>query len=231
MAYRVHEIAKRIFTWGLDRGDVEFNPFAGMRPPVTKKPRDRVLKPGEVADLWAAWDTAGYPFGTLQKFLLLTGQRRGEAAEMTWQEVDLEATIWTMPAERSKSGREMLVPLSDLAVELLESLPRFEGCDFVFTSRGKRPVSGFSKARQIAERESGVTGWRLHDLRRTCRTGMARLGVAEIVAERCLNHAPKGLSAVYNVHEYQSEKREALQAWATELRLITTPPDNVVALR
>lgn len=77
MAYRVHEIGKRIFTWGLDRGDAEFNPFAGMRPPVTKKPRDRWLKPGELAALWATWDRSGYPFGALQKFLLLTGQRRG----------------------------------------------------------------------------------------------------------------------------------------------------------
>jgi integrase len=230
MAFRVHEIAKRIFSWGLDRGDVEFSPFAGMRPPVTKKPRDRVLRREEIAALWATWTAAGYPFGALQKFLLLTGQRRGEAAEMTWGEVDLEARTWTIPAARSKSGREMLVPLSDLAVELLEGLPRFEGCGFVFTSRGKRPVSGFSKARDIAERDSGVTGWRLHDLRRTCRTGLARLGVPEIVAERCLNHAPKGLSAVYNVHQYQDEKREAFQKWADHLRLIVNPPENVVAL-
>jgi integrase len=230
MACRVHEIAKRIFTWGLDRGDVEFNPFAGMRPPVTKKPRDRVLKRGEIADLWVSWDGAGYPFGALQKLLLLTGQRRGEVAEMCWSEVDFETATWTIPAARSKSNREMLVPLSDLAVELLESSPRFEGCDFVFTSRGKRPVSGFSKARVIAERESGVSGWRLHDLRRTCRTGLARLGVAEIVAERCLNHAPKGLSAVYNVHEYQDEKREAFQKWADEVRVIANPPPKVVRL-
>jgi len=229
MAHRVHEIAKRIFSWGLDRGDVEFNPFAGMRPPVTKKPRDRVLKREEITALWVAWTAAGYPFGDLQKLLLLCGQRRGEVAEMTWQEVDLEARTWTIPAGRSKSGREMLVPLSDLAVELLEGLTRF-GCDFVFTSRGKRPVSGFSKARDIAERDSGISGWRLHDLRRTCRTGLARLGVPEIVAERCLNHAPKGLSAIYNLHEYEQEKREAFQKWADHLRLIVNPPENVVAL-
>ncbi len=230
MAYRVHEIAKRIFTWALDRGDVDFNPFAGMRPPVTKKPRDRVLKPSEIATLWAAWDAVGYPFGALQKFLLVTGQRRGECAEMTWQEVDLEAAAWTIPAERSKSKREMLVPLSDLAVKILENVPRFVGCDFVFTARRNRPVAGFSVARTNAERGSGVTGWRLHDLRRTCRTGLARLGVPEIVAERCLNHAPKGLSAVYNVHEYQDEKREAFQKWADEVRLVTNPPENVAWL-
>jgi integrase len=230
MAYRAHEIAKRIFTWGLDRGDVEFNPFAGMRPPVLKKPRDRVLKQDEIAALWAAWTTIGYPFGDFQKFLLVTAQRRGEVAEATWSEIDFEGKVWVVPASRSKSDREMLVPLSDLAVELLEGLPRFEGCDFLFTARSKQPVAGFGNAKVIADRESGVTGWRFHDLRRTCRTGLARLGVPEIVAERCLNHAPKGLSAVYNLHQYEQEKREAFQKWADHLRLIVAPPENVVAL-
>ena len=149
---------------------------------------------------------------------------------MTWQEIDLEAKTWVIPAARSKSDREMLVPLSDFAVDLLEGLPRFEGCDFLFTARGKQPVAGFGNAKVIADRESGVTGWRFHDLRRTCRTGLARLGVPEIVAERCLNHAPKGLSAVYNLHEYEQEKREAFQKWADHLRLIVNPPGNVVAL-
>jgi integrase len=231
MACRAHEIAKRIFTWALDRGEVEFNPFAGMRPPVAQKPRDRVLKSGEIAALWRAWDEQGYAFGALQKLLLLTGQRRAEVAEITWSEVDLENATWAIPATRSKSNREMIVPLSDLALEILNGLPRFEGCDYVFTARRNQPVSGFSIARKRAEQASGVTDWRLHDLRRTCRTGLARLGVAEIVAERCLNHAPRGLSAVYNVHEYQQEKREAFQAWGKEVALITNPSANVVGLR
>ena len=147
-----------------------------------------------------------------------------------WSEVGLEAATWTIPASRSKSGREMIVPLSDLALQIRESLPRFEGCDFVFTARRNRPVRGFDKARDKAAELSGVTGWRLHDLRRTCRTGLARLKVPEIVAERCLNHAPKGLSKVYNVHEYQDEKAEAFQKWADEIRLITNPPEKVVVL-
>ena len=180
MAGRVHEIAKRIFTWALDRGDVEFNPFAGMRPPVTKTPRSRVLKPVEIAALWPVWDAQGYAFGDLQKLLLLTGQRRTEVAEMVWQEVDLENATWTIPASRSKSRREMIVPLPDMAVQILESLPRFEGCDYVFTARKNRPVSGFAFARANAQRASGVTGWHLHDLRRTCRTGLARLRVPEM---------------------------------------------------
>jgi integrase len=124
----------------------------------------------------------------------------------------------------------MIVPLPDLALQILEGLPKFECCDYVFTARKNRPVSGFAFARAKAQRASGVTGWHLHDLRRTCRTGLARLKVPEIVAERCLNHAPKGLSKVYNVHEYQDEKAEAFQKWADEIRLITNPPEKVVRL-
>ena len=231
MANLAYSVTRRIFTWACGRGDVELNPLSGMSPPAQKKPRDRVLKADEIAALWQAWDTEGYIFGDLQKLLLLTGQRRAEVAEMTWSEVDLENGLWTIPADRSKSNREMIVPLSDLALEVLGGVPRFAGCDYVFTTQRSKPVCNFAPGKARADAGSGVTGWRLHDLRRTCRTGLARLGVAEIVAERCLNHAPKGLSAVYNVHEYQDEKREAFQKWANEVRLITNPPDNVVALQ
>ena len=87
-----------------------------------------------------------------------------------------------------------------------------------------------TKAKASTDKRSGVTGWVIHDLRRTCRTGLARLKVPEIVAERCLNHAPKGLSGIYNVHEYQDEKAEAFQSWADELRTIVAPPPNLVRL-
>lgn len=232
VAFRAHEIAKRIFSWALDRGDVEAHPFAGMRPPIKKQARARVLDDDELRALWGAWETVGYPFGALQRLLLLTGQRRAEVAEMSWSELDLEAATWVIPADRSKSRREHVVPLSTTALDLLEALPRFEEGDFVFTSRaGERPVSGFSKAKELATRESRVTGWRHHDLRRTCRTRLAALGVPEIVAERVLNHVPAGLSRVYNVHDYEAEKAEALEAWADALRLIVNPPAKVVRLR
>jgi integrase len=230
IASRTHEIAKRIFSWALDRGDVDAIPFAGMKPPVKKEPRQRALTDQEIAALWDAWNDMGYAHGDIQKLLLITGQRRTEVGEMRWFEVDLETAEWIIPAARSKSRRDHLVPLSSLALEVLRGIPQVEDVDFVFVGRGsKRAVTGYGPPKTRADELSGVTDWRLHDLRRTCRTGLAALGVPEIVAERCLNHAKKGMTAVYDVHEYEDEKRDALDAWAARLSKITSPP-SVVAL-
>jgi integrase len=231
VAFRVHEIAKRLYSWALDRGEVEAHPFAGMRPPVKKQPRRRVLTDDEVKALWIAWDNQNYPFGRLQQLLLLTGQRLSEVAGMRWSEINREGATWIIPPERSKSRREHLVPLGSIALAILEALPTWDGGDHVFSTRGGRtPVSGFGKAKSVVDDASGVTGWRLHDLRRTCRTRLAALGVPEVVAERVLNHVPKGLSAVYNLHDYEAEKAEALYAWDSALQLIIDPPVNVVSL-
>ncbi len=237
-AYKVYETAKRIMNWALeyydeDEIEIEVSPWANLKPPVKKTPRSRALKDAEMKALWPAWDMAGYPFGPMLKLLLLTGQRRSEVAGLAWGEVDLEKAEWVIPAERSKSRREHIVPLSDMAVAILEGLPHFNGGDFIFsTTSGRVPVSGFSKAKSRADTSSGIAAWRIHDLRRTCRTRLAELGVPEIVSERVLNHAPRGLAAVYNVFEYREEKRDALQRWANRLRDLTAPPPpNVVKMK
>ncbi len=236
-ARRVFETATRIFNWALDRGDIETSPFAAMKPPVKKVARDRALKDHEIKAIWATWAEQAYPFGPLQQLLLLLGQRRSEVAEMQWPEIDFDKRAWTIPASRSKSKREHIVPLPDAAVETLENLPRFTEGDYVFTSTaGRRPVSGFSKAKvrtdqMLVAQDTVIEGWRVHDLRRTCRTGMARLGVPEIVSERVLNHLPQGLGKIYNVHEYLNEKADALSRWAQEIQnIIEPPPDNIVKL-
>ena len=236
-ARRVYETATRVFNWALNRGDIEASPFAAMKPPVKKVPRDRALKEPEIKTLWSVWAKQAYPFGPLQQLLLLLGQRRSEIAEMRWAEVDPSKREWTIPASRSKSRREHVVPLPDAAVAILESLPRFTDGDYVFsTTSGRRPVSGFSKAKvrtdqMLVEQDAPIENWRVHDLRRTCRTGMARLGVPEIVGERVLNHLPQGLSKVYNLHDFLPQKRDALARWAQEIQnIIEPPPKNVVKL-
>ena len=148
---------------------------------------------------------------------------------MQWQEVDLNKAQWTLPAERSKSERAHIVPLSKPAVQIIKSLPRYLGGPFVFTTtEGRRPVSGFSKMKLVLDKAAKVTDWRLHDLRRTGRSEMARLKVDDIVAERVLNHVPRGLAKVYNRYGYLDEKREALDLWARELRKITRPAKGAV---
>ena len=180
----------------------------------------------------------GYPFGPLQQLLLLLGQRRSEVAKMRGPEVDVDKREWTIPASRSKSRREHIVPLADAAVDILKNLPRFADGDFVFTTTaGRVPVTGFSRVkdridRMLIDQDTAIENWRVHDLRRTCRTGLARLGVPEIVSERVLNHQAQGLTKIYNVHEYLDEKRTALSRWAQEVQnIIEPPPGNVVKLK
>jgi integrase len=246
-AYKLHETYCRVLNWALEHYDadeigIDVSPFASLKPPVQKKPRGRALKEAEIATLWKAWTSIGYPFGDTQKLLLLTAQRRAEVSGMTWSEVDLEAKTWTIPAARSKSRREHIVPLSDTAVEIIEALPRFKGEHAFTTTAGKKPISGYSKGKAATDRNIAalvkagkaepVDAWRWHDLRRTARTGMAEIGVPEIVSERILNHAPRGLIGVYNVFEYRDEKADALQRWANRVRdIVTPPPDNVVDIR
>ncbi len=251
-AHRLHEIIRRIGRWAARRDRIGLNPFADMDPPVDKVVRDRYLKPHEIEAVWNAWDTMGYPFGPFGKLLLVTAQRLREVAQIQWSEIDSDNALWVIPADRTKSGRETEVPLSTLALEILDALPRFAGGEFVFTTTsGKSPVSGFSKskrrtdtlvleaAREQAE-EAGedpesvepMPHWRTHDLRRTARTGLAEVGVPQIVAEKVLNHAERNvLVKTYDRHEYADEKRDALERWALRLREITEPPPkNVVKL-
>lgn len=247
MAHVLHQTYTRVLNWALsfyddDELGIEVSPFANLKPPVTKSPRNRALTESEIKSLWQVWDKTSYPFGPLQHLLLLTAQRRGEVAAMQWSEIDAAKQLWTIPAEKTKSDRAHIVPLSDQVVEILNALPRFVAGDFIFTTTsGRKPVAGFSKAKALADRFTDellaageiepVKPWRVHDLRRTARSGMAELGVPEIVAERILNHMPRGLIGVYDVYQYQPEKADALQRWANRVQeIVTPPPANVVKL-
>jgi len=235
-ALKLHEVVKRLFRWAAQRDEIEVSPFADLPPPAEKEPRQRTLAHAELRTLWAACEREGYPWGELLRFLLLTGARRSEAAEARWAELDSAGapTVWTIPAERSKNGKPHRVPLSQPARELLSALPRFADGDFVFTTTGgRRPVSGFSKAKDRLDRitedlaqgegMSAVEAWRWHDTRRTVRTELPRLGVAESVAERVLNHAQDPLTRTYNLYAYEAEKADALERWGAELVRVVDP--------
>jgi integrase len=252
-AHRLFEITRRIGRWASRRDEIDFNPFADMDPPAPKVMRDRVLRADEIKSVWSAWEVMGFPFGPFGKLLLTTAQRLNEVARMEWTEIDQDNGVWIIPATRTKSGRETEVALSSLALEIIDTLPRFTEGDFVFTTRGgRRPVSGFSKmkartdalvlnaARKQAEENGDDPGsieptphWTLHDLRRTARTGLAELGVPQIVAEKVLNHAERNpLVRIYDRHQYAAEKRDALERWAQHLRgILEPPPENVVRLK
>lgn len=231
----------KLFNWAVSR-DIEgldANPVSGIKLGDLLggvESRDRVLNDREVRAVWHAAEGMGYPFGPLIQLLLLTGQRLAEIAEAQWSEIDLAAAILAVPAERMKSKAAHVVPLTPAAVAILTNLPRFTAGDFIFTTTsGRRPVSGFSKMTARARSAAGIAAhWQPHDLRRTVRTRLAEEGVPVFIAELVIAHTQSGVHAVYDLHKYDREKREALEGWEAELRAIVDAPEpvpNVLPMR
>jgi integrase len=213
-ANRALSAIKKLLNWALNSGMIEVNPIAGQRMPTKECARDRVLSDNEIERLVCAAKADGYPFGAIYLVLLLTGQRRGEVSAMRWSEIDLQRRLWTIPATRAKNGYAHEVPLSGAVIDILRQVPRFLHSDFLFTTNGESPVSGFGRAKERFERAVGSKDWRVHDLRRTAASGMARLGIPPHVIEKVLNHRTgviSGVAAVYNRYGYAEEKRDALE--------------------
>jgi integrase len=232
MAAQTAAYGKAAYGWAVKRGAVASNPFTNL-PTVPAVKRERVLFDDELAALWRATDGAG-PFNGIVRMLILTGQRREEVAGMTWAELSDDLSTWIIPASRTKNGATHIVPLSAPAQDLLRNIPTFG--DLVFPGlRG--PFNGWSKAKAALDVKSGVTNWRLHDLRRTAATGLQRLGVRLEVTEQVLNHVSgsrAGIVGVYQRHDFASEKRAALEAWGEHVRAMVegrAATDNVVSLR
>ncbi len=241
-ANRTFAQLRKMCRWAVSRGIIERSPCEGVERPADEKPRERMLDDGELRLLWRAAVAVGWPFGDLTRVLILTGQRRGEVAGMSWDEVDLTAKTWTIPAARAKNGREHKVPLSSQAVAILEALPRIGG-GFVFTTTGDTSVSGFSRGKArldaaIKALNNGVAldAWALHDIRRSVASGLARIGVNLPVIERLLNHVSGsfgGIVGVYQRHDFADAMRDAMTRWGLHVERLATgeAASNVVTLR
>ena len=231
LANRTLTVLKTLGRFAAERGIVATNPFVDARKPSAEVSRDRVLSDKEVAALLTALDGEHYPYRELITLLLLTGARRSEVAEAKWSEFNLDARTWRLPRERSKNGIERTLPLPDYVIDILRGLHRFAGSDFVFTRDGSGPVRGFPLAKQRLDKAMSaalgepVRPWVLHDLRRSCASGMAEIGISPHVVEAVLGHKSgviKGVAAVYNRFSYIPEQRAALEAWARRLREIAS---------
>ena len=252
LANRTLAALRRVCNWAVGLGIVASSPCDRIKAPIVETSRDRILSEDEIRVAWRAFGAVGWPFGPLAQLLLLTGARRDELGQATWREIDMQAKRWTIPAVRSKNGREHAVPLSDFAISILTALPRVAGPrDLVFTINGSVPVSGFSKAKAAFDRlifdamgeESDyptrvtpVERWTFHDLRRTAASGMAALGVAPHIIEAAINHKSgiiRGVAAIYNRHDYGAEKRAAMDTWARHLERIVSGEEEgkVVEIR
>src|ERR1700747_2839130 len=212
---------KTFLRWCVGRAVLDQSPAEGVPLPAKEVARDRVLNDQELAQVILAARAMGGPYGGIVELLALTGQRREEVARMKWDELDFVKRVWTLPKSRTKNGKEHLVHLSEQAITVLKRADK-KG-PFVFSVIGTKPFQEFSKAKRRLDQLSGVTGWRVHDLRRTCVSGMARLGVAPHVADKILNHQSgtiSGVAAVYQRHEFIAERRAALDLWGAHVSLL-----------
>jgi integrase len=241
-----------MFAWAIAEGLTDENPVIGSNAPKERR-RERVLSSGfkngrsnpadaEIAEVWRACEDDDY--GRIVRLLILTGQRRGEVAGMRWSEVDLDAAIWRLPTERTKNGRPHAVPLSPLAVEIIDAVPRRDGRDLLF-GLGPYGFNGWgrpkldmqeriSEARKKISAES-MKGWVVHDLRRSFATGLADLSVLPHVIEAALNHISghkSGVAGTYNLSVYEPEVRAAMLRWEAHLRaLLGDRKSTVISLR
>jgi integrase len=213
MANRTLGVASRIFSFALDRGLIDAHPCARMKRPGREQKRERVYSEKEIRSLWKAFKKIGKPYGRIFQFLLVTAQRRGEAASALWKDIDGEAKLWVLAKTKSGHGHE--VPLTALAFDVLSDLSRKR--KHVFSAYADKDPNGFSKPSATVRTLSGVGDFRIHDLRRTAATFMARIGVPKITISRVLNHAEGGVTSIYARHGYLEEKRSALDRWAVEL--------------
>jgi len=257
VARLAHATMRKLFRWALSRGDIDRSPLEGVEAPPAVESRDRVMNDDELALAWQSAEDIGSPFLGFYRLLILTGQRREEVAGLHWAELDRATMTWTLPGERAKNRETHIVPLSELARDVLDAVAggdKWPRRGLVFSTTGARPVSGFSKAKrrldefmlQRARKEAEKLGddptkvtiepWRVHDLRRTFATGLQRLGIRLEVAEACLNHisgSRSGIVGVYQRHNWAEEKRLAMDAWARHVGGLLEPAadrTNVVQL-
>jgi integrase len=250
--------ARRLFGWACDQRTygLRANPCSGLKASKLigdRIPRDRVLSDDELIALWRA-TRHGYPFAPLFRLLLLSGLRLNEAARAKWSEIDAKAGLWTIPASRMKGrdsrARAHSVPLTRGICEVLDSLPRYKSGDFLFSRDfGVKPIWVTDRVKKRLDIQmlrwlramarhrydhppGALVPFRTHDIRRTLRTGLAKLRIPRDTAEAVLGHVAHGIVATYDIHDYADEKREALERWEARLRAITEPvPDNVVSLQ
>lgn len=227
MANRTAAVLGQMFRFGIHRAIVESSPVQLLyRPGGKEKPRERSLTEEELK-AFLANPRAATRFERLSHvllLLLLTGQRRGELALARWADVDLEGRTWNIPDEHAKGGRGHVVPLSEWAAEELRALKGLaKRSPWVLPdSDPDHPLDPKQLTRSVARcqerfRKLGIAPFTLHDLRRTCRTGLARLGIEPHIAERVLNHAQERIPGTYDTHDYLPEKRMALEKWAHHL--------------
>jgi integrase len=223
-ASQARAYASAALSWGMREGLIDSNVAIGTNNPAAGvKSRDRILSDGELAVVWNTCNGAT-DFGRIIRLLILLGCRRQEVGGLKWDEVDLDAGTMTISGSRTKSGNVLALTLPDAALEILQSMQstprRNGGCIF----GGASGFTSWSAAMTALRRriaEPTMAQWSLHDLRRTFRSGLGRLGTPPHIAERLIGHSVGGtVQKIYDRYTYASEMRDALSLWSAHVLAI-----------
>ena len=219
MSNRLLATLKTFFSWANSTALADTNPCIGLRPPTKETARERVLNEYEIGLFWKISSKMHPAYSNYFKFLLLSGQRRTEVSDMTFNEI--EGNNWIISGARTKNGKEHIVPITDLMKTIIEDLK--SNSHYLFSVSGKHPINNRGRAttqlRNLmnVSSEVSIPHWTPHDLRRTAASEMAREGVFVEVIEKLQNRSTgklSGVAGIYNRYDYADEKREALELWS-----------------
>lgn len=227
-ARKAAEVVGKMFAWAENRGEVERNPMDRVPRPKPGIGRERVLTDEELARVWKAADRlSDHPYGAAVRFLILSGQRRGEVCEMRWDDLDLDRQLFDLMPSKHKSKRGNVIPLTDAMIDILSGQPRLG--PVVFSVHGDKALSNHTSLKRKLDREivsdgaDPLTPWTIHDIRRTVATGMQRLGVASDMIEVVQGRTKKlGAGMRYQRYDYLAEKRAVLSLWSGHVQALAT---------
>ena len=238
-ANRTLACVRRMFNWAIERDLLDASPCIRIKAPAPENRRDRSLSDGEIATFWHGLAAArmSETIRLALKLQLVTAQRKGEIINAEWGEFDRDNAVWTIPASRAKNNEQHLVPLSPMALDVLDAIEASapDSAHLFPSPRGDHPLiaSSVDHALRNNLKRIGINGVTPHDLRRTAATKMAGLGVDRLVLSKVLNHVDRSVTGRYDTFHYADEKRAALERWGRKLQEIVSgepAPGKVVEL-
>jgi integrase len=212
-AKKIDAYLRRFFRWSRGRDIIAANPMDGMEALAKGKSRDRVLTDAELVKVWHAASEG--PHAAAIRLLVLTGARREEISQLKWSEILGDKIVLAGP--RTKNGDPHTIHLSAPAQDVLRSVERIAGSEYVFTLNGTKPIGSWGRAKAALDKACGVTDWHIHDIRRTVSTGANELGVEPHIVEAILGHAVGGVAGIYNKAKHEGAKRAALDVWGAHV--------------
>ena len=243
-ANRTFACIRRVFNFAVERDIITTTPCITIKAPSKENQRDRCLSVEEIKALWKGLDKAPMAASTklVLKLQLATAQRKGEILSAEWDEINFDTRWWIIPENKAKNGIQHRVPLSELAIELLSQQRQLSGQSrWVFPSdSGKHPMRGQSIDKAVRRsddevfKKAKIKHFTPHDLRRTAATHMTEMGISRLVVSKILNHVDSNITAIYDRHSYDTEKRNALEAWGKKIHQLNCNQkleNNIVTLK